>query len=188
MENGIREEARVKKRLVDLEVVACVSRGRKSGLRQLQSQWYNSACRERTFHVVIRLNFPIGVMQFSIHASSAWCRFCSKTKCMGTRSRSHTSVCLTSSWWKMIDRFGSRPTARRTASMSRRAALNAFGSCGNVRACQPTMEYMSWSSGAASRCSFTQFNRAPRRFPSCSRQCEYFLNRASSANVHEVCL
>lgn len=58
--------------------------------------------------------------------------------------------------------------------MSRRAALNAFGSCGNVRACQPTMEYMSWSSGAASRCSFTQFNRAPRRFPSYSRQCEYF--------------
>ena len=53
--------------------------------------------------------------------------------------------------------------------MSLRATLRALGSCGKVSACHPTIEYMSWSSGAASRCSFTQFNRAPSKLPSYAR-------------------
>lgn len=64
-----------------------------------------------------------------------------------------------------MDLLGSRPMASNTASISLRAALSSFGSCGSVNACHPTIEKMSLSSGFALRCSFTQFNSAPRKLP-----------------------
>ena len=61
-----------------------------------------------------------------------------------------------------MDLLGSSPIASKDASISHLAALSAFGSCGRVRACHPTIEYNSRSSGEASFWSLTQFVRAPR--------------------------
>lgn len=120
LQDGVREKPGVQQRLIHFRVIPRIPRRGKSGLEGYRSWNVPHEEHTLTFHVVIRLSLPIGVIQLSIQASSAWCGF--------------------SSWWKMTDRSGLSPTASNTASMSLRATLRALGSCGSVSACHPTIE------------------------------------------------